>query len=133
MWNFLVRPNLTMWTMDISNPSVSVLANRPGLAAVQALDAALKATPLSRAGSWLLACVAVLACAWSRRGTPPGAFAIAICGSAIIYMLTFFAVGVASDFRYAYLAVLMTIAGGITIAAPIRRESKSSILKKRPP
>jgi hypothetical protein len=133
MWNFLVRPNLTMWTMDISNPSVSVLANRPGLAAVQALDAALKATPLSRAGSWLLACVAVLACAWSRRGTPPGAFAIAICGSAIIYMSTFFVVGVASDFRYAYLAVLMTIAGGITIAAPIRRESKSSILKKQPP
>jgi hypothetical protein len=50
-----------------------------------------------------------------------------------MYMLTFFIVGVALDFRYGYLAVLMTIAGGITIAAPICRELGSSILTKRPP
>jgi hypothetical protein len=130
MWNFLVRPNLTMWTADISDPSKSVLADRPALAAVHAIDAMLKATPLSRAGTWLLACVAVLAFAWPRRGTPAGAFAIANCGSAIIYVLTFFIVGVASDFRYGYLAVLMAIAGGVTIAAPTPRESASSVLKK---
>ncbi len=130
MWNFLVRPNLTMWTADISDPSKSVLAGRPGLAAIQAIDAMLEPTPLSRAGTWLLACVAVLALAWSHRATPAGAFAIAICASAIIYMLTFFIVGVASDFRYGYLAVLMAIAGGMTIAAPISRELGASALKK---
>jgi hypothetical protein len=88
---------------------------------------------LSRVGTWLLACVTVFAFAWSRRSTPLGAFAIAICASAIMYMLTFFIVGVASDFRYGYMAVLMAIAGGITIAAPICRELGSSVLKKRPP
>jgi hypothetical protein len=133
MWNFIVRPNLTMWTVDISDPSKSALTNRPGLAAVQAIDAMLKPTPLSRVGTWLFACVTVFAFAWSRRRTPLGAFAIAICASAIMYMLTFFIVGVASDFRYGYMAVLMAIAGGITIAAPICRDLASSVLKKRPP
>jgi hypothetical protein len=133
MWNFIVRPNLTMWTVDISDPSKSALTNRPGLAAVQAIDAMLKPTPLSRVGTWLFACVTVFAFAWSRRRTPLGAFAIAICASAIMYMLTFFIVGVASDFRYGYMAVLMAIAGGITIAAPICRDLGSSVLKKRPP
>jgi hypothetical protein len=130
MWNFLARPNLTMWTVDISDPSKSVLADRPALAAVQAIDAMLKPTPLSRPGTWLLACAAVLALAWPRRGTSPGAFAIANCVSAIVYMLTFFIVGVASDFRYGYLAVIVAIAGGVTIAAPAPRECMSPVLKK---
>jgi hypothetical protein len=42
-----------------------------------------------------------------------GAFALGVCGSAAIYVLSFFAVGVASDFRYGYWAVL---AGGVVAA-----------------
>ena len=53
-------------------------------------------------------------CAGSPGGDarrPKGAFALGVCGSAALYVLTFFAVGVASDFRYGYWAVLAGIAG----------------------
>ena len=43
---------------------------------------------------------------WRRSGTREGAFVLGVCGSAAIYVLSFFAVGVASDFRYGYWAVL---------------------------
>ena len=33
--------------------------------------------------------------------------------SAIVYVMTFFVIGVASDFRYAYWCVLATLAGGV--------------------
>ena len=45
------------------------------------------------------------------------AFAIGVCGSAAVYVLTFFAVGVASDFRYGYWAVLASITGAVAVAA----------------
>ena len=41
---------------------------------------------------------------------------LGVCGSAAIYVLTFSAVGVASDFRYAYWAVLAGIVGGAVTA-----------------
>jgi peptidoglycan/LPS O-acetylase OafA/YrhL len=72
----------------------------------------LKPTPLFRIGAWLLICMIVCGVAWKRRQTPEGAFALGICGSAAVYVLSFFAVGVASDFRYGYWAVLAGIAGG---------------------
>ena len=73
----------------------------------------LKPTPLLRAGSWLLVCIVVCGFAWRRRETREGAFALGVCGSAAVYVLSFFAVGVASDFRYGYWAVLAGIAGGV--------------------
>ena len=54
--------------------------------------------------------------AWRRRETPEGAFALGVCGSAAVYVLTFVAVGVASDFRYGYWAVLAGIVGGVVVA-----------------
>ena len=78
-----------------------------------AIDDALKATPLFRAGTWLLLCIAVCAFAWRRRDTPAGAFALAVCGSAAVYVLSFFAFGVASDFRYGYWAVLAGLSGAV--------------------
>jgi hypothetical protein len=57
-------------------------------------------------------CLIVCGFAWRRRWTPEGAFAFGVCGSAAVYVLSFFAVGVASDFRYGYWAVLAGIAGG---------------------
>jgi peptidoglycan/LPS O-acetylase OafA/YrhL len=68
-----------------------------------------------RAGTWLLIDILILALAWRRRETPEGAFAIGACGSAAIYVMTFYFVGVATDFRYAYWAVLAAISSGIVM------------------
>ena len=83
--------------------------------ALSRLHDALKSTPLFRAGTWLLLNIALCLFAWRRRDTPAGAFVLGICGSAVIYMMTFFAVGVAADFRYAYWAVLAGLTGGVAV------------------
>jgi len=72
----------------------------------------------SGVGAWLIVCLVVCAVGWRRRETPGGAFAIGVAGSAALYVLTFFAAGVASDFRYAYWAVLAGIAGSVVAALP---------------
>jgi hypothetical protein len=115
MWNFLARANLTMWTADIYHPSKMVFADRSAFNALVAVDDALKPTPLFRAGTWLILCIAVCAFAWRRRDGPAGTFAIGVCGSGTVYVLTFFAVGVASDFRYACWAVLASITGAVAV------------------
>jgi hypothetical protein len=116
MWNFLGGNNLTMWVADVERSTETVFPDRPAFIALVSLQAVLKSTPLFRAGSWLLVCIMVCGFAWRRRETPEGAFAIGVCGSAAVYVLTFFAVGVASDFRYAYWAVLAGIVGGVVAA-----------------
>jgi hypothetical protein len=116
-WNFLGGDNLAMWVADVEHPSQTVFADRRAFVALVSLHDSLKSTPLFRAGAWLLVCVIVCGFAWRRRGTAEGAFALGVCGSATVYVLTFFAVGVASDFRYAYWAVLAGIAGGVVAAS----------------
>lgn len=108
--------NMTMWTRDLDDPDKIMFADNPRLMALKAVNDALQPTPLSRAGTWLLLDAAVCLFAWRRRNTPAGAFALGICGSAIVYMMTFFAVGVATDFRYAYWAVLAGLTGAIAVA-----------------
>jgi peptidoglycan/LPS O-acetylase OafA/YrhL len=76
---------------------------------------ALVGTPLLRAGTWLALCAVVCFAGWRRRDTAAGAFAIGAGGSAVIYVLTFAAVGVASDFRYAYWALVAGLAGAVVI------------------
>ena len=50
-----------------------------------------------------------------------GRFRLGVCGSAAVYVLTFVVVGVASDFRYGYWAVLAGIAGGVVaVSGPTR-------------
>jgi hypothetical protein len=115
-WNFLAGNNSTMWLADVERPTENVFPDRPAFLALVRLHNMLKPTPLFRAGSWLLVCVAVCGFAWRRRETPEGAFALGVCGSAAIYVLSFFAVGVASDFRYGYWAVLAGTAGGVVAA-----------------
>ena len=110
MWNFLARPNLTMWVADIEKPSATVFPDRVAFKATRAVHDVLKPTLLFRAGIWLLLCMTICGVAWPRRESAEGAFAIGVCGAASLYVLTFFAVGVASDFRYAYLAVLAALA-----------------------
>ena len=116
MWTFLTGANLTMWTRDLDDTSKIIFADNPRLMALKALHDVLKPTPLFRTGTWLLLDTAVCLFAWRRRNTPAGAFALGVCGSAIVYMMTFFAVGVATDFRYAYWAVLAGLTGVIAVA-----------------
>ena len=116
MWTFLVGSNLTMWTLDLDDTSKIAFADNPRFMALKSLHDALKPTPLFRAGSWLLLNLIVCLFAWRRRHTPAGAFAMGICGSAVIYVMTFFVVGVASDFRYALWAVLAGLAGAVAVA-----------------
>jgi hypothetical protein len=116
MWNFLGGENLTMWVADVERPTGNVFPDRPAFVALVSLHDMLKPTPLFRVGPWLLVCILVCGFAWRRRETTEGAFAFGVCGSAAVYVLSFFAIGVASDFRYGYWAVLAGIVGSVVAA-----------------
>jgi hypothetical protein len=116
MWNFLSAANFTMWTRDLDDPSKVLFAGNPAFTALRKVHDALKSTLLFRAGPWLLLNAVICAFAWYRRDKPAGAFALGVCGSALAYVMTFLAVGVAGDFRYAYWAVLAGLAGLVVIA-----------------
>ena len=115
MWNFLAADNLAMWTADVEHPTKNVFADRAAFNALVSAHDVLKPTPFLRAGFWLLACIIVCWLSWWRSGAREAAFALGVCGSATIYVLSFYAVGVASDFRYGYWAVLAAIAGGVVV------------------
>jgi hypothetical protein len=117
MWNFLAADNLTMWLADVEHPTQRVFADRAAFAILVSVHDALKSTPLLRVGSWLLACIALCCFGWRQRGTGDGAFVLGVCGSATIYVSSFLFVGVASDFRYGYWAVLAAIAGAVVGAS----------------
>jgi hypothetical protein len=129
-WNFLGGSNLTMWLADVERPAQTVFADRPAFAGLVWLQDRLKPTPLFRAGSWLLVCLAVCGFAWRRRQTPEGAFALGVCGSATAYVLSFGVIGVASDFRYAYWAVLAGIAGAVVVSLGPREVRAPSTLAR---
>jgi hypothetical protein len=113
MWNFLAADNLTMWLADVEHPTRQVFADRAAFNALVSVHHGLKSTPLFRAGTWLLACMALCCLGWRRAGSREVAFVLGVCGSATIYVISFFVVGVASDFRYGYWAVLAAIAGAV--------------------
>jgi hypothetical protein len=115
MWNFLAADNLTIWTADVEHPTRKVFADRAAFKAMVSADDLLKPTPLLRAGFWLLACIVVCCVGWRRSPPREAAFALGVCGSATVYVLCFYAVGVASDFRYGYWAVLAGMAGGVVV------------------
>jgi hypothetical protein len=124
MWNFLAGSNLTMWLIDVEDTTKIPFPDRPAFVAVKNIHDELKPTPLFRAGSWLLVCMALCVFGWGRRDRPEGAYIIGVCGSAVVYVLTFYAVGVASDFRYGYWAVLASLTGGVVaVASALRRQS----------
>jgi hypothetical protein len=115
MWNFLAADNLTMWTADVEHPTRKVFADRAAFNAMVSAHDLLKPTPLLRAGFWLLACIVVCCVGWRRSPRREAAFALGVCGSATVYVLSFYAVGVASDYRYAYWAVLAAMAGAVVV------------------
>jgi hypothetical protein len=65
MWNFLAADNLTMWLVDVEHPTQQVFPDRATFAVLVSVHDVLKSTPLLRAGSWLLACIAL--CGFSRH------------------------------------------------------------------
>jgi hypothetical protein len=115
-WTFLAGENLVMWSRDLDDPDKIIFADKPRLMAVKALNDALLPTPLFRTGTWLLLNVAACLFAWRRRNSPAGAFALGTCGSAVLYLATFFAVGVSTDLRYAFWAILAGLVGATAIA-----------------
>jgi hypothetical protein len=112
MWQFLGRSNLVLPVWDWLDPA-SAYGHSPYFTPLVALHDQLQPTLLFRPGLWLLLAVVVGACAWRARSTPAGAFAVGVTASAIVYVMAFFALGVAADFRYAYWCVLATIAGAV--------------------
>ena len=108
---FLARSNLTIDRLKLTVPNGKPLAQNHLFMKLVAIHDEIKPTPLFRAGTWLLAAVLIIGLAWRRRATPSGAFAIGVCASGAIYVLSFFPLGVAADFRYGYWCVLATLAG----------------------
>src|SRR6478735_5480828 len=123
-WNFLAADNLTMWTADVEHPTQNVFADRAAFNAMVSAHDVLKPTPFLRAGFWLLACIVVCGVGWRRIAPREAAFALGVCGSATVYVLSFYALGVASDFRYGYWAVLAAIAGSVVAASGKGRETE---------
>jgi hypothetical protein len=115
MRTFLFHANFTIWTQDTGDPTKLALPDNRGFVALVAVHDVLKSTPLFRVVVWLALCVIICAAAWKRRETPAGAFVVAVGASAVVYVLTFALVGVASNFRYAYWAVLAALAGIPTV------------------
>jgi hypothetical protein len=126
MWNFLTGSNLTMWLADVERPDREVFLDRSAFVTLKHVHDVLKPTPLFRAGTWLVGCIVICGLAWRRRETAEGAFAVGLCGTAAVYVATFFAVGVASDFRYGYFAVLATIASGAALLVPMPRSARTA-------
>jgi hypothetical protein len=123
MWQFLARSNLVLPVWDWQEPDATYGKNRY-LQPLLALHQALEPTLLFRPGLWLLLAMAVGGLAWRARATPAGAFAVGATASGIVYVLTFFVLGVASDFRYAYWCVLAVLAAAP--AACVARRHRSA-------
>jgi hypothetical protein len=116
MWQFLARSNLVLPIWDWQKPDASY-GQSPNFKRLVALHDLLQPTLLFRPGLWLLLAAATGGLAWRARGTPPGAFAVGVTASAVAYVMTFFVLGVAADFRYAYWCVLATLAGAVAAVA----------------
>ena len=122
MWQFLARANLVLPVWDWAAPGASY-GHSPFFIPVLRLHDALAESTLFRPGLWLLLAVATCAASWRRRDTRAGAFAIGVTSCAAVYVMTFFVLGVAADFRYAYWCVLATLAGAVA-AMISRREAR---------
>jgi hypothetical protein len=131
MWNFLAAENLTMWLADVEHPMRQVFPDRRAFVALVSVHDALKPTPLFRVGPWLMACIVLCGLNRRRSGTREGAFVLGVCGSAAVYVASFLVVGVASDFRYGYWAVLAVLAGTAVALSADARCAPPAIAKEQ--
>lgn len=114
---FLSGAHLAMWTADIDNPPRTVFEDRPAFVTFKELHDLLQPTPLFRIVTWFGACLLLCVVGWRRRTNPDGAFILGVCGSATLYILSYLPLGVASEYRYAYWAVLAAAAGLMVMLA----------------
>jgi hypothetical protein len=126
MTSFLTGNNLVMWTLDIERPGKVVFGDDSLFAWLVTLQEDLRPSWIFKPATWLLLCTVLVLGTWRLREAPEGAFVFGVCGSAIIYVETYAVVGLASDYRYAYWAVLAAIAGSVVLLAGIigRRSSQ---------
>ena len=126
-WHFLADTDtLTFELYKINDPSVTPLARNDRFKAVIALHDVLKPTLLFRPGFWLILAGMVVIAATPARTRPAGAFAIAVAGSATIYVLTFLPFGVAADFRYGYWCVPACLVAAAALFAAYREREPPS-------
>jgi hypothetical protein len=123
-WRFLAGSNLTLELLRLDEPRNAALSQNSYFRRLVAIHDALKPTILFRTGFWLLVAVVIVPLSWPCRETIDGAFALGVAGSAVFYVLTFFLVGVAADFRYGYWCVLADLVSvvGLTAAMLERRQ-----------
>jgi hypothetical protein len=129
---FLTKSNPTIELENLAVRDEIPLARNRRFVTLMALYDALKRTVLFRPGVWLIFAAAVGALAWRGRATPPGAFAVSVAASGIIYILSFGVFGVAADFRYAYWCVLASLAGLIPALLAWRKQRSGSLLSALP-
>jgi hypothetical protein len=115
METFLAKSNLAMWTYDLNDTTKIAFVDNAALMKLKAIHDVLQPTFLFRQGTWLLLCLGLCGLAWQRRDTPEGAFVLGVCGSGVVYVATYFVLGVASDYRYSYWAVLGGMAGVVVL------------------
>src|SRR5262245_51380616 len=120
-WHFLTDTDtLTFELYKINDPLLTPLARSDRFKAVVALHDELDQTVLFRPGFWLILAGMVFIAAMPARTRPAGAFAIAVAGSATIYVLTFLPFGVAADFRYGYWCVPACLVAAAALFAAYR-------------
>ena len=115
MWQFLARANLVLPVWDWASPDASY-GHNPYFIPMLRLHEMLSSGPLFRPALWLALAMATAVLAWRRRDTAPGAFAVGVSSCAVVYVASFFVLGVAGDFRYAYWCVLASLAGAVAMA-----------------
>src|SRR5262249_50103512 len=120
----------------INDPAWTVLAEYPPFRAVLTWHDWLAPTFLFRLVFWLGFATAIGLLSWPLRDTSSGAFAIGMTGSAVVFVGTFFLVGVAGDFRYGYWCVLAYIASAAALAAAafqklIERSARTSPIMRQ--
>jgi hypothetical protein len=115
---FLFGEHLAMWTVDIERAPKIVFENRPRFMAFKRIHDSLLPTPVFRGITWLLACLFLCVVGWRMRTTAEGAFALGVCGSGALYVLSYLPLGVACEFRYVYWAMLASAAGLVVVLLP---------------
>src|SRR5262245_27692295 len=122
-WRFLADPDTLTYELYRINDPATPLAGNNRFKTMVALHDTLKPTVLFRPGFWLILAGMIVIVAMPARTRRAGAFAIAVAGSATIYVLTFLPFGVAADFRYGYWCVPACLVSAAALFAAYRERT----------
>jgi hypothetical protein len=125
-WRFLADPDTLTFELYKINDPATPLAHNKRFTAMVVLHDEIKATVLFRPGFWLILAGMIVIAAMPARTRRAGAFAIAVAGSATIYVLTFLPFGVAADFRYGYWSVPACLVTAAALFAAYRERTPES-------